>query len=47
MDAVGWIFPVGLVPVLAGYVYQKKTDNRINVIWHDLTKSNKASSNPH
>jgi hypothetical protein len=46
MDAVGWIFLVGLIIVLAGYAYHKGTYNPIKALWQDLTKSDKASSNP-
>ena len=45
MDAVGWIFLVMLILVLAGYGYHKGTYNPIKALWHDLAKSNKASSN--
>ena len=44
MDAVGWIFLVTLILVLAEYAYHKGTYNPIKALWRDLTKSNKASS---
>ena len=46
MDAVGWIFLVGLIFVLAGYAYPNGTYNPFKALWHDLTKPKKASSNP-
>jgi len=46
MDAVGWIFLVGLIIVLAGYAYHKGTYNPFKALWDDITKPNKASSNP-
>jgi len=44
MDAFGWINLIVLVMVLAGYGYHKGTYNPL-ALWHDLRKSNKASSN--
>ena len=46
MDAVASIFLVGLILVLVGYGYHKGTFNPIKALWHDLTKPNKAPSNP-
>ena len=46
MDAVGWIFLVGLIIVLVGYAYHKGTYNPFKALWDDITKPNKASSNP-
>jgi hypothetical protein len=46
MDAVSWIFLVGLIIVLAGYGYHKGTFNPLKALWHDITKPKKASSNP-
>ena len=46
MDAVGWIFLVGLIIVIAGYGYHKGTYNPLKALWDDLTKPSKASSNP-
>jgi len=44
LDAFGWINLVVLVMVLAGYAYHKETYNPFKALWHDLRKSNKASS---
>ena len=39
MDAVGWIFLVALIIVLASYAYHKGTYNPFKALWDDLRKS--------
>ena len=39
MDAVGWIFLLMLIIVLAGYGYHKGTYNPLKALWDDLRKS--------